>query len=285
MQGTHGHDHRQGGAVRVRDDPLGPVRDLFRVDLRHHERHVGIHPERARVVDGDRAAADRSRGPDRRDLIGHVEHRHVDAVEGVLAQRDHLGHAAPDHQPPPSRPRRGDQPDLAPDVRPGRQQVKHHRADRAGGADDGQRRPVPNTPRSPDHPPVPPYTTASTWSESSSKALCVTVTARSTSSWSTTTEILISDVEIISMFTPASASVLKNRPVCPKPRRPSRSPRTSWPRPRPRRKTRKRRPRRPRPKPRRRNSRWSTPKRKWDRKSTRLNSSHLGISYAVFCLK
>src|SRR5262245_64754294 len=23
----------------------------------------------------------------------------------------------------------------------------------------------------------------------------------------------------------------------------------------------------------------------WDRKSTRLNSSHLGISYAVFCLK
>src|SRR5205814_3626189 len=28
-----------------------------------------------------------------------------------------------------------------------------------------------------------------------------------------------------------------------------------------------------------------TPSRKRDRKSTRLNSSHLGISYAVFCLK
>src|ERR1035441_10819751 len=28
--------------------------------------------------------------------------------------------------------------------------------------------------------------------------------------------------------------------------------------------------------------RWATPR---DRKSTRLNSSHLGISYAVFCLK
>src|SRR5436853_4851499 len=27
------------------------------------------------------------------------------------------------------------------------------------------------------------------------------------------------------------------------------------------------------------------PKRSADRKSTRLNSSHLGISYAVFCLK
>src|SRR5258705_900548 len=28
-----------------------------------------------------------------------------------------------------------------------------------------------------------------------------------------------------------------------------------------------------------------SPKGKQDRKSTRLNSSHLGISYAVFCLK
>src|SRR2546426_5106840 len=30
---------------------------------------------------------------------------------------------------------------------------------------------------------------------------------------------------------------------------------------------------------------WSTPARTRDRKSTRLNSSHLVISYAVFCLK
>src|SRR5262245_62484819 len=36
-----------------------------------------------------------------------------------------------------------------------------------------------------------------------------------------------------------------------------------------------------------RNARWVTrgPEAKRDRKSTRLNSSHLGISYAVFCLK
>src|SRR5882724_13118051 len=32
-------------------------------------------------------------------------------------------------------------------------------------------------------------------------------------------------------------------------------------------------------------SRWSPRCRPGDRKSTRLNSSHLGISYAVFCLK
>src|SRR3989454_4115006 len=30
---------------------------------------------------------------------------------------------------------------------------------------------------------------------------------------------------------------------------------------------------------------WSPPPRRTDRKSTRLNSSHLVISYAVFCLK
>src|SRR5262245_63744785 len=30
---------------------------------------------------------------------------------------------------------------------------------------------------------------------------------------------------------------------------------------------------------------FATPARDLDRKSTRLNSSHLGISYAVFCLK
>src|SRR5437899_9927469 len=30
---------------------------------------------------------------------------------------------------------------------------------------------------------------------------------------------------------------------------------------------------------------WRCPVRERDRKSTRLNSSHLGISYAVFCLK
>src|SRR3989442_11904242 len=31
--------------------------------------------------------------------------------------------------------------------------------------------------------------------------------------------------------------------------------------------------------------RWNSPPRRPDRKSTRLNSSHVRISYAVFCLK
>src|SRR5256885_12017543 len=44
---------------------------------------------------------------------------------------------------------------------------------------------------------------------------------------------------------------------------------------------------RPRPRLRSRRRSWATPRRAapGDRKSTRLNSSHLVISYAVFCLK
>src|SRR5215472_17810493 len=41
----------------------------------------------------------------------------------------------------------------------------------------------------------------------------------------------------------------------------------------------------PIPRPRRQSTRGSCSGPRRDRKSTRLNSSHLGISYAVFCLK
>jgi hypothetical protein len=161
VQRAHRHDHRQRGAVRVRDDALGPVRQLFRVDLRHHQGDLRVHPEGARVVDGHRAVAGRHRRPRRRHLVGHVEHGHVDAVERVRRERHHLGLAAPDRQPPPGRPRRGDQPDISPDVLPGGQQVEHHRADRAGGTDHGQRGPEPGSPSSLSRPsaahrPVPP---------------------------------------------------------------------------------------------------------------------------------
>ena len=65
------------------------------------------------------------------------------------------------------------------------------------------------------HRPVPPYTTASTWSESRSNAVCAAATAASTWSSSTTTEIRISEVEIIWMLTPAEASAAKNFAVMP----------------------------------------------------------------------
>ena len=46
-------------------------------------------------------------------------------------------------------------------------------------------------------------------SPESSKALCRALTARSTRSRSITQEILIGEVEIMSMFTPSSASTAK----------------------------------------------------------------------------
>ena len=43
--------------------PFGRSVDLSGVDLRHHQRHLGVHPERAGVVDRDRAAGGRDRRP------------------------------------------------------------------------------------------------------------------------------------------------------------------------------------------------------------------------------
>src|SRR6185437_10437936 len=114
---------------------------------------------------------------------------------------------AADRKTAPGGPGRGDQADLAPHVVPGGHDVPHHGADGAGGADDGQGRSVA-------HRPVPPYTTACS-SPPSSNASWVALTATLTSFSSTTTEIRISDVEIISMLTPASASAPKNVALTP----------------------------------------------------------------------
>ena len=80
---------------------------------------------------------------------------------------------AADPQPLPGRAGRGDQPDLAPDVVPGRHHVEHHGPDRAGRADDRQRRPGrPARAGRGAHRPVPPYTTACSSPEPRSKARC-----------------------------------------------------------------------------------------------------------------
>ena len=120
--------------------PLGPGESRVRVHLGHDERHVGVHPERAGLVDHDDAARRRDRCPLRRDLVWHVEHREVDAVEGLGRHRLNLDLLAPDRQHPARRPRRGDQPDLAPDVRPGGHDLAHDGADRARRPDDREDR-------------------------------------------------------------------------------------------------------------------------------------------------
>src|SRR5262245_2513604 len=209
MQRPHGHDHRQGGAVGVRDDtPRSPSRRV-RVDLRHYERHIRIHPERRGVVDRHGATSRSDRCPVRGHLVRYVEHRDVDAVEDLRAQRVDLELLAAYGQLSAGRPWRSGQSDLAPHVVPGRQEFEHDRANRAGRTDHCKRWLATL------HRPVPPYTVAVSPAESRSNARCVAATAAGTSSDRQMTEILISEVEISSMFTPASASAEKKRAVTP----------------------------------------------------------------------
>jgi hypothetical protein len=70
------------------------------VDLRHDERHVRVHPERPGVVHDDGAAFRGGRCPDGGDLVGHVEHRHVGAVEDLLGQLRDLHLRAADRELP-----------------------------------------------------------------------------------------------------------------------------------------------------------------------------------------
>ena len=67
--------------------PFGRFGGLVGVDLGHDQRHVGVHPERAGVVDGHRAARGGDRRPLGADLVGHVEQRDVDAVEHLGRER------------------------------------------------------------------------------------------------------------------------------------------------------------------------------------------------------
>src|SRR5262249_1278304 len=106
----------------------------------------------------------------------------------------------------------GDQSDLAPHILPGGQQLAHDGADRAGRAHHRQARQIPLAHLC--YLPVPAYTTAS-WSPPSSNASCTARTAASRSVSRHTTDTRISDVEIISMLTPASARAAKNLAATP----------------------------------------------------------------------
>ncbi len=138
MQRPEDDDHRQRGAVRVGDDALGAVAGRGGVDLRHDQRDLGVHAEGPGVVDDDRPLGGGDRRPLGGHLVGHVEHRDVDAVEGFRGERDDLDLRAADDELAARRARGGDQADLAPHVLAGREQVEHDGADRAGGADDGE---------------------------------------------------------------------------------------------------------------------------------------------------
>ena len=79
-------DHRR--AVRVGDDALARVVERVGVDLADDQRDVGVHPERARVVDDDRARRRRTAAPTRaRSPPPALRQREVEALDRVVAQR------------------------------------------------------------------------------------------------------------------------------------------------------------------------------------------------------
>ena len=84
-------DHRQRGAVGVGDDALGPPQRVVRVDLGHHQRHLGVHPEGAGVVHARPRRAPRRSAPTAADTSSGTSNMATSTpVEGLLGQRDDL---------------------------------------------------------------------------------------------------------------------------------------------------------------------------------------------------
>ncbi len=55
LDGFQRHHHQNRRAVRVRDDTPRTHERILRIDLRHHQRHLLVHPERAGIVDHHRS--------------------------------------------------------------------------------------------------------------------------------------------------------------------------------------------------------------------------------------
>ena len=131
------HRHRRHrGAVGVGDDPLRRVEGQGTVHLVDHERHVGVHPERRRVVDdGDPGAGEArrqlSRGGGACGEQGEIETGGITAGD-VLDE--HL--SVPEAQRPSGRACRCEVPDLIDGELALVQQPAHHAADLARGSDD-----------------------------------------------------------------------------------------------------------------------------------------------------
>ena len=76
-------------AVRRRHDAPRHVAQVVGVDLGDHERHVGLHAERGRLVDDPGAGGGGARRPLERERVVDVDDHEVEAVEAAVAQ--HLG--------------------------------------------------------------------------------------------------------------------------------------------------------------------------------------------------
>src|SRR5690606_4076650 len=171
------------------------------------QRHVGVlAPGRGIVDDGDPGGGEARRLHPRHGGAGG-EQRDIESgrIGGLGVFHHDL--AAPPRQLLTGRPGRGEEPHLI-----GREvalfeQLAHDGADLTGRADHSY-------PYTHVHRPVPAWTTA-TSSPPRSKARCSTLTASSSWDSATSTEMRISEVEIRSMLTPASASDSQNVAVTP----------------------------------------------------------------------
>ena len=66
--------------------PLRQVAQVVGVHLGDHERHVGVHAERGRVVDDARARGRGTRRPLERERVVDVDDHEVEAVEAAVAR-------------------------------------------------------------------------------------------------------------------------------------------------------------------------------------------------------
>ena len=205
---------RRGAGVG--DDALGPVADLARVDLRHDQRHVGVAAQRGAVVDDDHAAGRGELRPSARGDGGGMstiamstpsKNSGVSSSTTTSRRRTAQRRCRRPRRPRPA----GSSPQMS--VAHRAAPLGSRPADGTGGAD--QCRGSARGPRSlasashvtgrcPRRPRLRPRV------ESSPNAVCTARTASSSRSARVTTEMRISEVEIISMLTPALASALKN---------------------------------------------------------------------------
>src|ERR687895_224295 len=215
------HDRLHGGAVRVGDD-AAVVPEGIGVDLGHHERHVLIHAPLRGVVYDDRAGVHEARGPLSARARAGAEEGEVEALDGVLGEGcDGEVRVAGRSN---ARARRSlavrdgsscgalacERHDLVGRERALAHDAEDRRAHGAGGAYDGDPHASGTLGRW-----SPATSSGRTASAPSSKAVCSWRTAVSTCSSRTTQEILIGEVEIISMLTSASPSTVSARPATP----------------------------------------------------------------------
>ncbi len=211
MDRGEGDEHLHRRAVGVGDDPAVRVERLG-IHLGDHQRDVVVHPPVARVVDHDGARLDQLRRPlGAHRAAGRREHQ-VEAVDRLAPRA--AGTPAPCRRTRPSCPpsaRRRRRPPRPPESRARRARGAWSSRPRPWrrGRRPCSRRPPSPTGRRAGRCSVPVGSSRRTASSPRSNAWCRAFTAAGTSAASITQEILIGEVEIISMLIPLSPSIWK----------------------------------------------------------------------------